>query len=153
MSIKSKFQKHSRFIYKNLAILSIPSILFMFYMFFVTIQDVNHYSIKRNYFTGDVQLDTVPGIKISSPWTQVIRIDNRPFKICVTSSSKVLNCGVYSFNPKGFEGFIKREGVEYYWWRNRLSFNLGHKEEYRGFVDILKGYTLDKDRYEFITYK
>lgn len=127
--------------------------MFIIYMSLFSRNDINHISIERNYISGEVKINEDPGIRITAPWIQVVKIDIRPFKICVTSSSKVLNCGVYSFNKDGIHDFIKREGISYYWFRNRLSFNYGHREEYRGFVDIIKGYAFDLGKkYAFINY-
>ena len=142
---------------RNKSILSIIigsiSSLLLFYIMCISVTDIHHNSIQRNYLTGDIVLDTVPGVKITYPWVQVIRIDKRPYRICITSSSKNLNCGLYSINFKYIGDLIEKEGVEYYWWRNRFSFNPGHKDEYRGFIDMLKGYALDDSKkYRFINY-
>jgi len=118
---------------------------------FISYTDIHHNTIRHNHFSGEVVLDSVPGIKISYPWVQVVRVDNRPFLICVTSSSNNITCGLYSFNFEYYRDFIVKEGIEYYWWSNRFSYNSGHRKEYRGLVDILKGYTLDGTTdYKFI---
>lgn len=92
------------------------------------------------------------GIHISAPWVQVSRIDTRPFRVCLDCGCKNINCKLVSFNPNGWEDFLKREGFKYYWFVNRISFNSAYEHEYRGINAILKGYT-DGKEYPFLIIK
>lgn len=123
-----------------------------FYLSCVSYTDYKHVSISNNLITGEKILDTIPGITISYPWVQIVRLDKRPFRICVSSSSKNMVCGLYSFDYRYWKDFIELEGIHYYWMYNRISYNSGHSDEYRGLVDILKGYVLDNKKYKFIKY-
>ena len=95
-------------------------------------------------------IDTIPGYNITAPWVQVSRIDTRPQRVCVDCDCRNLNCQLASFDPDGWEEFVRYEGFRYYWWSNRFSFNPGHKNEYRGMNDILRGYAFDGKEYPFI---
>lgn len=124
-------------------------LVFLFWLFFIHINNVHHVSVSRNYITGEIALDSTKGIKISAPWVQVIKFDTRPFKVCIDCSCANINCRLIAFNPKGWKEFVSREGIQYYWFRNRLSFNLGQKQEYRGIKHVLRGYAYDGE-YSFI---
>jgi len=125
--------------------------IFFFWLFCFHYTDVNQIAICRNIFSGEVYIDSVAGPNITAPWVQVARIDTRPHRICVDCDCRNINCMLVTFNPKGWKDFVRREGFRYYWWSNRFSFNPGHKREYRGIEDILRGYTFDGGDYEFIT--
>ena len=132
-------------------LLSLSVIGAMFYYFFC-FNSLDNYeiSINRNYISGQVVIDTTPGYKTSSPFTQVVRIDTRPMRLCIPSGSKNLTCKLVQFKKENCMDFIKTEGIWYYWLKNRLSFNSGHREEYRGFRDLMLGYTFDKQDWPFI---
>ena len=94
------------------------------------------------------------GINFSYPWVQSTKIDLRPTKYCLDCSCSNMNCYLAYFDESGLEDFISKEGWSYYWWRNRISFNLGHKNEWRGWENILRGYVLDSEnKYKFIKIK
>ena len=46
-----------------------------------------------------------------------------------------------SFDPNGWREFVNNEGFYYYWWSNRISFNMGYDDEYRGMKDLIRGYS------------
>jgi hypothetical protein len=48
---------------------------------------------------------------------------------------------------------VKTEGFYYYWWANRLSFNLGYDQEYRGVRDLMRGYAYSPHHYPFLVVK
>jgi hypothetical protein len=54
------------------------------------------------------------------------------------------------FNPKGWKKFIENEGFRYYWLSNRMSFNSGSEEEYRGMDWVIRGYAFSETEYPFI---
>jgi len=66
------------------------------------------------------------------------------------SSGKVANAKLVQFDPEHWEEFVKVEGWRYYWWSNRISFNLGYREEYRGWRDVMRGYGYSAKKYPFI---
>lgn len=124
--------------------------IFMFWLFCFHYTNVHQVGICRNIFTGETWLDDVPGMSITAPWVQVARIDTRPHRVCVECNCKNATCVLVSFDSNGWKEFVEREGFRYYWWSNRFSFNSGHKEEYRGMRDILRGYAFDGHNYSFI---
>ena len=121
----------------------------MFWLFFIHYNDSHHVSVSRNFITGEVKLDTTKGIKFSHAWVQVIKFDTRPFRVCLDCSCSNINCRLVSFNPSGWKDFIDREGIKYFWFKNRISFNSGQKQEYRGIKHVLRGYSYDQN-YSFI---
>jgi hypothetical protein len=131
-------------------VITIFTSLILFYLSSTHYTDVHQIAIKRNLITGYTEIDSVPGFNITSPFTLVIKIDTRPQRICVTSSSRNFNCLLVSFNGHGWREFVELEGVYYYWWANRISFNMGYDDEYRGMRDIIRGYSFDKTPRSFI---
>ena len=114
-----------------------------------------HYSeptqvgIVRNWVTGELKLDT-PGWNVTAPWVSVAKIDTRPLRVCVTTAGRGFNCMLVEFEPSKFREFVATEGFYYYWLANRISFNFGYDEEYRGVKDILRGYAYSVKKYPFI---
>lgn len=133
----------------------IPSIicLFLFYMLFINIVRVNEITLNYDIFSGQVSCDKNPGIKITAPWVLVSNIDIRPTRVCIDCSCNNITCELVSFNHIGYEEFIQREGWSYYWWKNRISFNMGNNSEWRGFENILRGYAFDNTEYSFIIHE
>jgi hypothetical protein len=107
--------------------------------------------LKFNPFMGTVQADT-PGFNFSAPWVAVAKLDTRPQRVCVTTVAKVLVCKLVRFNPEGYSEFVKREGFRYYWLDNRISFNFGYAEEYRGVRDLLRGYAFEGTPQKFLEF-
>ena len=124
-------------------------LLFLFWLFFLHYNNTHHVSVSRNYITGEVALDSTKGIKFTAPWVQVIKFDTRPIRVCLDCSCRNINCRLIAFNPTGWKEFIDREGIRYFWFKNRLSFNIGQDHEYRGISHVLRGYAYDKE-YSFI---
>lgn len=108
-------------------------------------------AIVRNRFSGQVEIDSVPGFKIRAPWVSAAQIDTRPIRVCVTSAGRVSNCKLVQFNVSGWQEFVKIEGFHYYWWSNRVSFNGGYSDENRGMKDLLRGYAFGSQTYPFVT--
>lgn len=126
------------------------SVLFLFWLFCLHYNDSYHFSVSRNYFTGELIGTKGGGLHYSAPWVQVIKFDIRPFKVCLDCSCRNTNCKLIAFNPNGWKDFIDREGIRYYWFANRFSFNSGQDQEYRGIHHVLRGYAYDQE-YSFIT--
>lgn len=125
--------------------------IFFFWLFCIHYNQVHHVSVSRNFFTGELKLDESKGIKFSAPWVQVIKFDTRPFQVCIDCSCSNINCKLITFNPKGWQSFLDREGFKYFWFKNRISFNSGQNTEYRGIRYVLRGYAFDNE-YPFITH-
>lgn len=126
---------------------------FFIWLFFIHYNDSHHVSISRNYISGEVKLDTTKGIKFSAAWVQVIKFDTRPIRVCLDCSCANINCRLISFNPSGWKEFIDREGVKYFWFKNRISFNFGQDQEYRGIKHVLRGYAYDENHSFIIHHK
>lgn len=106
--------------------------------------------ITWNPFTGELKADTVPGYYVAAPWVMAARLDIRPARVCITTTANSYSCKLVRFNPSQWQEFVRVQGFQYYWWRNRISFNIGYKEEYRGIRDILRGYAYGNKDYGFI---
>lgn len=132
--------------------LKVTGVLFIFYLLFFNFLTMNQISFNHNIIDGTVQCDTVPGFKLSAPWIQVSKIDKRPVRVSIDCSCRNLTSKLVQFNPKEYESFIQKEGWGYYWLRNRISFNFGNKEEWRGFDNVLRGYAFDQEKYKFLIY-
>lgn len=53
----------------------------------------------------------VRGYILQRPFVDAIHtFDLRPFQICISANSRVLNCKLVRFNPKGFKTFIDWHG-------------------------------------------
>lgn len=126
------------------------AVLGLFYLACVNYTEPTDVAIARNVVTGDLQLQSEGGFHLSSPWTAVSRIDARPVRVCVTTAGRGFNCVLVRFEPSAYKEFVAVEGFYYYWWANRVSFNFGYNEEYRGMKDLLRGYAYSIKRYPFI---
>lgn len=106
--------------------------------------------IAWNFATGDMWLQGT-GFHVTAPWVLVTDVDTRPQRVCITSAGHAaFNCKLVQFQPLAWRDFIRVEGWRYYWFANRLSLNLGYREEYRGFRDILRGYAFSAQPYPFV---
>lgn len=132
---------------------SVIGILFTFYLTSFNFLNMSEVSLNYNIIDGNVTCDTVSGIKLSAPWVLVNVVDIRPIKVCVDCSCRNLTCKLIAFNPKEYKIFVQKEGWSYFWWRNRLSFNSGNKQEYRGLKNVIRGYAFDDVEYKFLIYK
>ncbi|MBI4118251.1 MAG: hypothetical protein HY455_01785 [Parcubacteria group bacterium] len=129
----------------------VASLLFGFYLAFLNHLDPHQVGITWNVVDGTVAMQERSGWHITPPWVFVSRIDTRPTRVCITSSGvAVFNCKLVRFEPKAFREFVAVEGWRYWWLANRISFNLGYREEYRGMKDILRGYAFSSKQYPFI---
>lgn len=124
--------------------------LFLFYLFFLNYTEPTHVGIARNHISGQVWIQKGGGWYVTAPWVCVVKIDTRPMRVVLPSSGKGFSAKLVQFNPKYWKEFIATEGFHYYWWYNRISFNLGYHEESRGFRDIMRGYAYCANKYPFI---
>lgn len=126
------------------------AIFCFFYIACVHYLDINQIGINRNSLTGDLWLNEVGGFYVTPPWVAVSRIDTRPMRVCITSAGRGFNCKLVQFEPKQYKEFVRVHGFHYYWLANRISFNLGYNEEYRGIKDLLRGYAYGVKQYSFV---
>jgi len=121
------------------------------YCLLVNHVDQYEVGISWNLVTGQMWVQD-SGYHLTAPWALVSRVDTRPQRVCVTSGSHAaFNCKLVQFQTAQWQGFVATEGWRYYWLSNRLSFNIGYREEYRGFHDILRGYAFSARRYPFLS--
>jgi hypothetical protein len=126
------------------------TITFFFYIGFVNYTEPTQIGIARNKITGEMWIQEKGGIHITPPWVFVVRVDVRPVRVAVMSAGRGASAKLVQFDPGHWREFIETEGWYYYWWANRISFNLGYKEEYRGMRDIMRGYAYSAKQYPFI---
>ena len=127
------------------------SLILIFYIGFLNYLEPTQVGIARN-LSGGLTLQAEAGWYFSPPWVQVARVGTHPMRVCVTSSGRGFNCKLAKFEPKFFKQFVETEGFRYYWWSNRISFNLGYDEEYRGMKDLIRGYAYSATKYPFIVF-
>ncbi|TAK96230.1 hypothetical protein EPO05_02370 [Patescibacteria group bacterium] len=126
------------------------AVLVIFYITCVHYTDIHQVALVRNRATGELTLDSVPGFNLTPPWVAVARIDIRPTRVCITTTGRSFNCKLVQFVPQAYREFVATEGFRYYWLSNRISFNFGYGEEYRGMKDVLRGYAFGVERYPFV---
>lgn len=138
---------------RYLAYIFLTTIIFLFliYLGFLNFTEPTEIGIARNIFTGEMWSQEGGGWHITSPWILVSVIDTRPMRVAITSAGHGYNAKLVQFNPKEWREFLKTEGFRYWWWANRISFNFGHEETYRGMKDILRGYAFGTKQYPFFT--
>lgn len=110
---------------------------------------IHEVGVIKNMVSGELSSDD-PGFHLSAPWILVSKIDTRPQRVCITSRSRIMRCKLGSLNATYFRDLVTREGFWYYWWDNRISFNFGYDEEYRGIRDLIRGYSFGDEKYSFV---
>jgi hypothetical protein len=109
-----------------------------------------HIGLAWNPLSGEKGL-LQAGWHATAPWVFVSEVDARPMRVCITTSAHAgVNCRLVQFIPERYDEFLKTEGFRWYWWSNRISFNGGYREEYRGFRDVMRGYAFSAQPYPFI---
>ncbi|SRR6266403_1934577 len=126
------------------------SFLLLFWATCFHYTDSHQIGIIRNEITGELWLDDKPGPNLSAPWVKVVRIDIRPIRVSISTSSRSFNSRLVEFDKLGWREFVEIEGFRYYWWDNRISYNSGYDDEYRGMKDLLRGYSFDNEKRKFI---
>ena len=103
----------------------------------VNFVDQHEVGYKFNLNTGEVIELPRTGYFFTPPWVRIGSIDLRPTQVCINANSRVLNCKLVRFNPKGLALFIE--------WHGRSPDN--------SVSEILKSYAYDgMDRnYPFLT--
>jgi len=134
---------------RAIAVACLAASLFLVYSLFFNSLDSYEAGIAWNRISGEVWLQG-PGYYFTPPWVAVSCVDTRPRRVCVTTAGRGFNCKLVRFVPEAYREFVAVEGFRYYWWSNRLSFNSGYDEEYRGMRDLLRGHAYGTSKYSFI---
>jgi len=126
---------------------------FIFVVCFVTHLEPTEDGIGMNWLNGELRLLERNGWHITPPWVWVAKVQTTPMRVSVSTASRGYSAKLVQFNSEHYEEFIKTEGWYFYWWYNRLSFNIGYdrNEEYRGFRDVMRAYAYSAKKYPFIT--
>lgn len=119
------------------------------YFPFTHFSEPTQVGVMRNMVSGEVKRDS-PGWNFSPPWVAVAKLETTPVRVCLTTAGRAFNCKLVQFNPSELQSFISTEGFRYYWWDNRISFNFGYSEEYRGNRDLFRGYGYSTKQYPFL---
>jgi hypothetical protein len=140
--------------YKKLVVYICGLLLLIFIFYLTCFHHTEPYEtgLGWNVITGQTYLDS-SGYHLTPPWILIAKIDTRPMRVCVNSTSRTANCMLVQFNKRYYKEFLKTEGFHYYWWYNRFSINFGYSEEYRGVRDLLRGYAYSVQKYPFIEVK
>ncbi len=131
----------------SIACLALPA---LFWLTCIHYTENYQLGIKWNFVTGGLQADDAAGLHITPPWIRISRIDTRPMRVCITTAGRGFNCRLVQFDAKYYREFVATEGFRYWWWANRISFNLGYSDEYRGMKDLLRGYAYSAKQYPFV---
>ncbi len=125
-------------------------LIMLFYSMFVNYTEPTELGIARNEFTGETWIQETGGWKTTAPWVIVSVVDLRPLRVSVPSAGHGYSAKLVQFDKNYWKEFVATEGFRYYWFSNRISFNLGYSEEYRGMKDIMRGYAFSSKKYPFI---
>lgn len=128
---------------------SVLVLVFLLYVSFVNHNEPTEIGIARNLISGEMWMQE-GGWYVGPPWAWVSRIDTRPVRLAVTSAGRGYSAKLVQFQKDHWREFVAVEGWRYWWLANRISFNSGYDEEYRGMRDILRGYAYGAKRYPFI---
>lgn len=120
-----------------------------FYLLCVNFVDSTDAAIARNRISGEVSLQST-GWHVTPPWVAVSVVDVRPVRVCVSSSGRDVGCRLVRFRSEAYREFVQTEGFRYWWWANRISFNGGYNDEYRGMKDLMRGYAFSGLDYPFL---
>ncbi|MCR4312000.1 MAG: hypothetical protein NUV56_01820 [Candidatus Uhrbacteria bacterium] len=131
-------------------LVGVSIVVFMLYLCLFHYTPVGQVGIMRDMMTGEVRLDHT-GMNFSPPWVQVAHIPTTPQRVCITSATRAYNCRLAQFEPSAYQEFVQTEGFRYYWFDNRISFNGGYDDEYRGPKDLIRGYAFSAKKYPFVT--
>lgn len=136
---------------KNFRLVVLPfSALLLFYFFFVNYLDLGESGISFNRFSGEISLQDGQGLHFTAPWVFVSTVSMQPIRVCVTSTGRDVACKLVQFDSSAYRDFVRVQGFRYWWWSNRISYNMGYDEEYRGMRDLMRGYAFSVDKYPFI---
>jgi len=130
--------------------MAVVLVLLTFYGCTINHNEPNEVGIARNLISGDMQLQDGGGFFLSAPWVWVARVNTSPMRVGVTSAGHGYSAKLVQFDKTHWREFVEVEGWHYYWLANRISFNLGYDEEYRGMRDIMRGYAYSAKQCPFL---
>lgn len=116
---------------------------------FLTYCEPTEIGVARNLLSGNTWL-VRGGWRVKCPWVLVPHIDTRPMRVSVDSAGHGYSAKLVQFVPEEWESFVRTEGFYLWWFANRISFNLGYRDEHRGIKDILRGYAYGSKQYPFL---
>lgn len=122
----------------------------LIYLSLVNFTEPTEIGIARNAITGEMWVQEGGGIHFTAPWVRVACVSTHPIRVSVTTTGRGYSAKLVKFEASEWRSFVEVEGFRYYWWGNRLSFNLGYHEEYRGIRDIFRGYAYSAKKYPFL---
>lgn len=125
-------------------------VTFFFYLGFLNYTEITEIGIARNLVSGKMWTQEGGGWHLTAPWVLVAKVDTRPLRVAITTAGHGFNAKLVQFQTDNWQEFVQTEGFRYWWWANRISFNLGYEEEYRGMKDLLRGYAYDVKHYSFV---
>jgi hypothetical protein len=124
--------------------------LFLMYLFgSLNYLEPTEIGIARNIISGNMWIQE-GGIHVSWPWVWVSKIDTRPVRVAVNSAGHGYSAKLVQFKKENWQDFVALEGWRYWWWANRISFNFGYDDEYRGMRDIMRGYAYSPKQFPFL---
>jgi len=124
--------------------------MFLFYVGFVNHTEPTEIGIARNVISGEMWIQDSGGFHLNPPWVLIPIIDTRPVRVGVASAGRGYSGKLVQFDKTHWREFVDVEGWRYWWLANRISFNLGYDEEYRGMKDIMRGYAYSAKKYPFV---
>ena len=128
---------------------AVPALLLTFYLSLMNYAEPIEAPIMWNRFSGELSLQQ-SGWHFTVPWVSVSVIDTTPLRVCVPTTGRDVGCKLVQFKREGYKEFVATQGFRYWWWSNRVSFNWGYDDEYRGMKDILRGYAYSGTAYPFL---
>ena len=108
-------------IYTGSTLIAILFLSLLFRMMFFTFIDNTEYGYRFDAVSGEINeilnFDGSPKQGYIFAWPILERIhtiDMRPMQVCINANSRVLNCKLVEFNPKGFKTLISWHGRQNY---------------------------------------
>ena len=98
-------------LYLGMILLSVLILCGLFRGIFVDFVDNYEMGYKFDKRTGTTEILKDGGYYVNWPIVVDIHtIDLRPGQVCMNANSRVLNCKLVQFNPKGFDAFLAMHG-------------------------------------------
>lgn len=121
--------------------------LIIFRLMFVNFVDNYEIGYKFDSRTGAITVLHESGYYVTPPFVVTIHtIDMRPMQVCINANSRVLNCKLVQFDPKGIELFLSWHGRDNYSAPSSSSnggSSSGSSAGTTTFSEILKSYAYD----------
>lgn len=133
-----------------ISVVSIILLLTLFRATCVKFIESHELGYKFNANTGETTTIKRTGYVVYIPFIEEVHVvDLRPVQVCLNANSRVLNCKLVRFNPKGLTLFLS--------WHGRADYTMSSMSggTTSQFVEILKSYAYDgsdniEQRYPFL---